>query len=79
MQNMPTGSLREETGFKKESSPKMATKWLERENAKEGILIHHKMNDTEKRIGERGIPVDGSRCPSQTPLCFSFKVVVASA
>ena len=73
MQNMPTGSLREETGFKKESSSKMAKEWLECEAAKERIHIHHKTNDTEKRIGERGIPVDSSRGPSQTTSLFQFQ------
>ena len=41
MQDMPTGSLtrqREETGFKKESSSKMSTEWLEWKVHKGGIL-----------------------------------------
>ena len=44
MQNMPTGSFtrrREETGFKKESSVKLATEWLEWEAQNRGIHILH--------------------------------------
>ena len=73
MQNMPTGSFtrrREETGFKRESSSKMATEWLERKTRKGGIHIRHQMNDTEKRIGERRLPVDGIHSPSQTVFQF---------
>ena len=59
-QDMPTGSFtrrRGETGFKKESSSKMATEWLEWKVLEGGIFIRHQMNNTEKRIGERKIPV----------------------
>lgn len=59
MQNMPTGTFtrrREETGFKRESSSKMATEWLEWEAERRKIHICHQMNDTEKRIGERRLP-----------------------
>ena len=73
MQNMPTGSFtrrREETGFKRESSSKMATEWLEWKTRKGGIHIRHQMNDTEKRIGERRLPVDGIHSPSQTVFQF---------
>ena len=69
MQNMPTGSFarrREETGFKKESSAKIATEWLEWKAQNSGIHIRHQMNDTEKRIGGRRLPVDGIHAPSQT-------------
>ena len=73
MQNMPTGSFtrrREETGFKRESSSKMATEWLEWKTRKGGIHIRHQMNDTEKRIDERRLPVDGIHSPSQTVFQF---------
>ena len=61
---------REETGFKRESSSKMATEWLEWEAQNHGICIRHQMNDTEKRIGERRLPVDGFHAPSQTVFQF---------
>ena len=73
MQNMPTGSFtrrREETGFKRESSARMATEWLEWKAHEDGIHIRHQMNDTEKRIGERQLPVDGFHGPSRTVFQF---------
>ena len=73
MQNMPTGAFtrrREETRFKRESSSNMATEWLEWKAAERGIHIRHQMNDTEKRIGERRIPVDSLHGPSQTVFQF---------
>ena len=73
MQNMPTGSFtrrREETRFKKESSVKLATEWLEWEAQNRGIHIRHQINATEKRIGERRLPVDGFHGPSQTVFQF---------
>ncbi|CAH3132563.1 unnamed protein product [Porites lobata] len=73
MQNMPTGSFtrrREETNFKKESSTKMATEWLEWKAHEGGIFIRHQMNNTEKRIGERRLPVDGFHGPSHTVFQF---------
>jgi len=76
MQDMPTGAFtrrREETGFKKESSIKMATEWLEWEAEKRRITIRHQVNDTEKRIGERRLPVDGFHGPSQTVFQFHGK------
>ena len=45
MQDMPTGSFtrrREETGFKRESSSRMATEWLEWKAHEGGIFIRHK-------------------------------------
>ena len=63
MQNMPSGSFtrrREETNFKKES-------WKAHEGA---IFIRHQMNNTEKRIGGRRLPVDGFHGPSQTVFQF---------
>ncbi|XP_031574896.1 uncharacterized protein LOC116308572 [Actinia tenebrosa] len=73
MKDMPTGAFmrrREETGFKKESSVKMATEWLEWEAETRGIHIRHQVNDTEKRIGARRLPVDGFHGPSQTVFQF---------
>lgn len=73
MQQMPTGSYtrrREETGFKKESSIKMATEWLEWEAEQRGIQIRHQMNGTEKRIGDRRLPVDGFHADSNTIFQF---------
>ena len=73
MQNMPTGSFtrrREDTGFKRESTSKMATEWLEWKAHEGGIHIRHQTNNTEKRIGERRIPVDGFHSPSQTVFQF---------
>ena len=69
MQEMPSGSYtrrKEETGFKKESSIKMATEWSEWEAEQRGIEIRHQMNGTEKRIGDRKLPVDGFHADSKT-------------
>jgi len=79
MQDMPTGAYtrrREETGFKKESSIKLATEWLEWEAESRGIEIRHQVNDTEKRIGDRRLPVDGFHGPSQTVFQFHGKNVL---
>ena len=73
MQDMPTGPFtrrRAETGFKVERSTKMAEKWLEWEAYQRGIRIRHQINDTEKRIGERRLPVDGFHGPTQTVFQF---------
>ena len=73
MQDMPMGLFtrrRGETGFKKESSSKMATEWLEWKAQNQGIHIRHQINDMEKRIGEKRIPVDGFHSPSQTVFQF---------
>ena len=62
MQDMPTGPFtrrRRETGFLREQSVKVATEWLEWEAHQRGISIRHQINNTEKRIGERRLPVDG--------------------
>ena len=69
MQDMPTGAFTrrtEETDFKRESTSKMATEWLEWKAKEEGIHIRHQMNNTEKPIGETRLPVDGFHGPSQT-------------
>ncbi|KXJ22829.1 Zinc finger and SCAN domain-containing protein 22 [Exaiptasia diaphana] len=73
MQEMPTGAYvrrREENGFKRESSVKLATEWLEWESERRGIPIRHQVNDTEKRIGNRRLAVDGFHGPSQTVFQF---------
>ena len=44
----------------------MATEWLEWKAHERGIIMCHQMDNTEKRIGERKIPVDGFHVPSQT-------------
>ena len=63
---------REETGFKRESSSRMATEWLEWKAHERGIFMCHQMDHTEKRNGERKIPVDGFHGPLQT--VFQFMV-----
>jgi len=73
MQQMPNGSYtrrREKTGFKKESSIKMASEWLEWEAEQRGIQIRHQMNGTEKRIGDRKLPVDGFHADGSTIFQF---------
>ena len=63
MQNMPTGSYTRRltaNEFKPKGSIKMAIEWLEWVAHKERIQIHHQLNNTEKRIGGRKQPVDGS-------------------
>ncbi|CAH3017890.1 unnamed protein product, partial [Porites evermanni] len=47
-----------------------ATEWLEWKAHEGGIFIRHQMNNTEKRVGERKIPVDGFHGPSQTVFHF---------
>lgn len=74
MQDMPTGAFtrrRAETGFKVESSTKMATKWLKWEAHQRGIYIRHEINNTEKRIGERRHPVDSFHGPTQAVFQFN--------
>ena len=46
----------------------MATWWLELEAKQRGIHIRHELNDTEKRIGDRRLPVDGFHGPTGTVL-----------
>ena len=62
MQNMPTGSYTRrlaENEFKPKSSIKMAIEWLEWVAHQDRIYIRHQLNSTEKRIGDRKLPVDG--------------------
>ena len=73
MQEMPTGSFtrrRKENEFRAEQNVKMATQWLEWEAHSRNINIRHEMNDIEKRIGEKRLPVDGFHGPSQTVFQF---------
>lgn len=77
MEDMPTGHFtrrREENHFKRETSIKMATQWLEWEARKRNITIRHNMNSTEKRIGDRRLPVDGFHGPSKTVFQFQGKI-----
>ena len=62
MQDMPTGSYTRrlaENEFKPKSSIKMAIEWLEWVAHQDRIHIRHQLNSTEKRIGDRKLPVDG--------------------
>ena len=73
MQNMPTGSYTRrlaENEFKPKSSVRMAIEWLEWVAHKEGIHIRHQLNNTEKRIGGRKLPVDGFNAQTQTVYQF---------
>ena len=49
---------------------KMAIEWLEWVAHKEGIYIRHQLNNTEKRIGGRKLPVDGFHAQTQTVYQF---------
>ena len=60
----------EETGFKRESSSKTATKRLEWKAHVGGIQICLQINDKEKRIGEWRLLLDGFLSPFQTVLQF---------
>ncbi len=73
MQDMPTGSYtrrREENNFKREWSSRMADDWIQWEAEKRGIRILFQLNQTEKRIGDRQLPVDGFHKESQTVFQF---------
>ena len=73
MQNMPTGSYTRrmaENEFKPKGSIRMAVEWLEWVAHKEGIYIRHQLNNTEKRIGGRKLPVDGFHAQTQTVYQF---------
>ena len=73
MQEAPTGTFtrrREETNFNKESSVRMANEWLKWEAKQRNIQIRHRLNDTEKRIGDRQLPVDGFHSQSRTVFQF---------
>ena len=73
MQNMPTGSYTRrlaENEFKPKSSIKMAIEWLEWVAHQDRIHIRHQLNNTEERIGDRKLPVDGFNVESQTVYQF---------
>ena len=73
MQDMPTGSYTRrlvEDNFKPKSSIKMAIEWVEWVAHKERIHIRHQLNNTEKRIGDRKLPVDGFNAQTQTVYQF---------
>ena len=73
MQNMPTGSYPRrlaENDFKPKGSIKMAIEWLEWVAYKERVHIRHQLNNTEKRIGDRKLPVGGFHAETQTVYQF---------
>ena len=73
MQNMPTGSYTRrmaENKFKPKGSIQMAIEWLEWVAHKEQIHIRHQLNNTEKHIGDRKLPVDGFNPQTQTVYQF---------
>ena len=59
-----------ENEFKPKGSIRMAIEWLEWVAYKEGIYIRHQLNNTEKRIGGRKLPVDGFHAQTQTVYQF---------
>ena len=73
MQNMPTGSYTRrlaENEFKLKGSIKMAIEWLEWVAHKERIHIRHQLNNVEKRVGDRKLPVDGFNPETRTVYQF---------
>ena len=73
MQNMPTGSYTRrlaENEFKPKGSIKMAIEWLEWVAHKERIHIRHQLNNVEKRVGDRKLPVDGFNPETRTVYQF---------
>ena len=73
MQDMPTGSYKRhlaDNEFKPKSPIKMAIEWLEWVAHKESIHIRHQLNNMEKRIGGRKLPVDGFHAETQTVYQF---------
>ena len=76
MNDMPTGSYtrrRAETNFKPESSRRLADEWIGWEQNQRNIKIRHHLNNTEKTIGERKLPVDGFHAESNTVFQFHGK------
>jgi hypothetical protein len=57
---------RAETNFKQEHYRRMADEWIAWEASQQGVHIRHQLNNTEKRIGARRIPVDWFHSESQT-------------
>ena len=73
MQNMLTRSYTRrmaENEFKPKGSIRMAIKWVEWVAHKEGIQIHHQLNNTEKRIGHRKLPADSFHTQMKTVYQF---------
>ena len=73
IQNMPTGSYTRrmaENEFKPKSSVRMAIEWLEWVAHKEAVYVRHQLNNTEKRIGGRKLPMDGFHAQTQTVYQF---------
>jgi len=76
MQPMPTGCYLRRLAaenFKPQFSLKMAVEWLEWESYTRGIPIRHQYNNTDKRLGQRALPVDGFHGPSLTVFQFQCK------
>ena len=70
---MPTGSYTRrlaDNEFKPKGSVRMANEWLEWVAHKERIHIRHQLNNTEKRIGGKRLPVDGFNAQTQTVYQF---------
>ena len=73
MQPMPTGSYtrrKAADNFKPVTSRRMADEWLAWEEYNRGISIRHRLNNVEKRIGRRRLPVDGFQSESSTVFQF---------
>ncbi|KAJ8050420.1 Zinc finger protein MSN4 [Holothuria leucospilota] len=73
MQDMPTGSFtrrKADNGFKVTRTRPISNEWLEWKAFEGGVKIRHAMNNTEKRIGLRRIPVDGFCKETNTVLQF---------
>ena len=73
MQPMPTSTFtrrKAEDHFKPVSSRRMADEWLAWVSHERRIPIRHRLNNTEKRIGDRRLPVDGFHGESQTVFQF---------
>lgn len=71
---MPTGSYTsrlEENEFKPKSSIIMAIEWLKWVAHRDRIYMRHQLNNTEKDIGDRKLPVDDLNAQTQ-------KVVLAT-
>ena len=50
----------------------LAERWLEWESYRRGVPIRHRLNHTEKRIGDRQLPVDGFAIIDGRPTVFQF-------
>ena len=73
MQNMPTRSFTRRLSkdeFMPKGSMSMAIECLEWVVNQDRIHIHHQLNSTEKRVGNRKLPVDGFHAETQTAYQF---------